>query len=113
VDAASPARDDQIAEVEQGAGSDRRGRGPAVMVFNKIDAADWNPGSSTISMLKSRAVRVSARSGSRQSVSCVPAGRSARGAYRSARGLAAHREFSPFACLSEESKLNALNDPNW
>jgi GTP-binding protein HflX len=88
VDAASPARDDQIAEVNKVLAAIGAGAVPQVMVFNKIDAAGLEPGVERDQYGKIAAVRVSARSGSG-----VEFLRSLLGdlqeAHRSAKGLAA------------------------
>jgi GTP-binding protein HflX len=88
VDAASPARDDQIAEVNKVLAAIGAAAVPQLMVFNKIDVAGLEPGVERDQYGKIAAVRVSARSGSG-----VGFLRSLLGdlqeAYRSARGLAA------------------------
>ncbi|MGQ0579948.1 MAG: GTPase HflX [Betaproteobacteria bacterium] len=88
VDAASPARDDQIMEVNKVLATIGAATVPQVMVFNKIDAAGLEPGVERDQYGNIAAVRVSARSGSG-----VGFLRSLLGdlqvAHRSARGLAA------------------------
>ena len=64
VDAASPARDDQIAEVNKVLAAIGAAAVPQVMVFNKIDAAGLEPGVERHQYGKIAAVRVSALSGS-------------------------------------------------
>jgi GTP-binding protein HflX len=63
VDAASPARDDQIAEVNKVLAEIGADSVPQVMVFNKIDAAGVQPGVERNQYGKIAAVRVSAKSG--------------------------------------------------
>jgi GTPase len=88
VDAASPARDDQIAEVNKVLAAIGADAVPQVMVFNKIDAAGLEVGVERDQYGKIAAVRVSARNGSG-----VDFLRSLLGelqeAHRSAKGLAA------------------------
>ena len=88
VDAASPARDDQIAEVNKVLAAIGAAGVPQVKVFNKIDAAGMAPGVERDQYGKIAAVRVSALSGSG-----VEFLRSLLGdlqeAHRSAKGLAA------------------------
>ena len=63
VDAASPARDDQIAEVNKVLVEIGADTVPQVMVFNKIDAAGLQPGVDRDQYGKIAAVRVSAKTG--------------------------------------------------
>jgi GTP-binding protein HflX len=88
VDAASPARDDQIAEVNKVLASIGAGAVPQVMVFNKIDAAGMAPGVERDQYGKIAAVRVSARSGSGVELLRSQLG-DLQEAHRSAKGLAA------------------------
>ncbi|HEV8259686.1 MAG TPA: GTPase HflX, partial [Burkholderiales bacterium] len=88
VDAASPARDDQIAEVNKVLAAIGAAAVPQVMVFNKIDAAGLEPGVERDQYGKIAAVRVSARSGSGVEVLRSLLG-GLQEAHRSAKGLAA------------------------
>ena len=63
VDAASPARDDQIAEVNQVLHEIGADTVPQIKVFNKIDLAGWQPGVERGEYARIAAVRVSARTG--------------------------------------------------
>jgi GTP-binding protein HflX len=63
VDAASPARDDQIAEVNKVLVEIGADSVPQVMVFNKIDAAGLQPGVERDQYGKIQTVRVSAKTG--------------------------------------------------
>ena len=63
VDAASPARDDQIAEVNKVLVEIGAEAVPQVMVFNKIDAAGLQPGVERDQYGKISAVRLSAKTG--------------------------------------------------
>jgi GTP-binding protein HflX len=63
VDAASPARDDQIAEVNKVLVEIGADTVPLVVVFNKIDAAGWLPGVDRDQYGKITAVRMSAKTG--------------------------------------------------
>ncbi len=63
VDAASPARDDQIAEVNKVLVEIGADAVPQVLVFNKIDAAGLQPGVERDQYGKIAAVRVSAKTG--------------------------------------------------
>ncbi len=63
VDAASPARDDQIAEVNKVLAEIGADCVPQVIVFNKIDAAGLEPGVERDQYGKITAVRVSAKTG--------------------------------------------------
>ena len=63
VDAASPARDDQIAEVHKVLVEIGADSVPQVVVFNKIDAAGMEPGFERDQYGKIASVRVSAKTG--------------------------------------------------
>ena len=63
VDAASPARDDQIAEVNACSRRSAPSAVPQIMVFNKIDLAGLAPGVERDEYGRIAAVRVSARTG--------------------------------------------------
>jgi len=105
VDAASPARDDQIAEVNKVLAAIGAVAVPQVMVFNKIDAAGLEPGVEHDQYGKIAAVRVSARSGSGVGF-LRPCWAICKRRIAAPEDSPQHREFPRFACLSEESKLN-------
>ncbi len=64
VDSASPARDDQIAEVNKVLATIGAATVPQLMIFNKIDAVGLEPGVERDQCGNIAAIRVSARSGS-------------------------------------------------